>query len=128
MHYASPAFSSCPETFSETIEVYNAACEAGENRQFLKAPKYLAPIDTPPFYAAEMGVMITSTRAGLKLDDHIRVIDKQGRTIEGLYAAGNTAGSFYGHVYPSNVVGSGIGHGQTFGWVAVKDMLGEEYL
>ena len=117
-----------PQVFAETIEIYNASCAAGEDREFLKAPKYLASIDTPPFYAAEMGVSITSTRCGLKIDDHITVIDKKGSPIPGLYAAGNTAGSFYGHVYPSNIPGSGIGHGQAFGWLAVKDMLGHEYL
>ena len=117
-----------PSVFAETLEVYNEACALGEDRMFLKAPKYLASIDTPPFYVAEMGVSMTSTRAGLKIDDHINVVDKRGVPIPGLYAAGNTAGSFYGHVYPSNMPGSGIGHGQTFGWVAVKDMLGEEYL
>lgn len=117
-----------PDVFAETIETYNAACAAGEDRLFLKAPKYLASVDTPPFYAAEMGVSITSTRGGLKLDDHINVIDKKGSPIPGLYAAGNTGGSFYGHVYPSNMPGSGIGHGQTFAWIAVKDMLGIDYL
>lgn len=117
-----------PDVFAETIQVYNDACAAGEDRQFLKNPKYLASIDTPPFYVAEMGVSMTSTRAGLKIDDHINVVNTKGVPIPGLYAAGNTAGSFYGHVYPSNMPGSGIGHGQTFGWIAVKDMLGEEYL
>lgn len=115
------------EVLTETLEVYNAACAAGYDDKFLKDPKYLASVDTPPFYAAEMGVSITSTRGGLKIDDHIRVCDKGGVPIEGLYAAGNTAGSFYGHVYPSNMPGSGIGHGQTFGWIAVKDMLGIDY-
>ncbi|MBS5478131.1 MAG: FAD-binding protein [Coriobacteriia bacterium] len=117
-----------PDVFNETIQIYNDASAAGEDRQFLKAPKYLASIDTAPFYVAEMGVAMTSTRGGLKIDDHINVMDKKGTPIPGLYAAGNTAGSFYGHIYPPNMPGSGIGHGQTFGWIAVKDMLGEDYL
>ena len=63
-----------------------------------------------------------------KINDEMQVLDKAGLPIGGLYAAGNTAGSFYGNVYPPNIMGTGIGHGQCFGWLAVKDMLGMEVL
>ena len=36
--------------------------------------------------------------------------------------------AFYGNVYPPNVMGSGIGHGQCFAWLAVKDILGLDYI
>lgn len=117
-----------PEVFAATLDRYHELCAGGKDLDFYKSSSWLTTIDTPPFYACKTCSNITSTRGGLRNDDRCRVIDKAGRPIPGLYAAGNTAGSFYGSVYPPNVMGSGIGHGQCFSWIAVKDMLGIEYL
>ena len=117
-----------PEIFNEQLERYHGFCAAGKDLDFYKNPLWLTTIDTPPFYASRHVVSITSTRGGLRNDEHCRVLDKEGMPIPGLYAAGNTAGSFYGNVYPPNVMGSGIGHGQCFAWLAVKDILGLDYI
>jgi hypothetical protein len=37
-----------------TVERYNAAVAAGEDFDYLKDPKFLQPIASPPFYAAEI--------------------------------------------------------------------------
>lgn len=116
------------EIFTEQLDRYHGFCEAGKDLDFYKNPLWLTTIDTPPFYASRHVVSITSTRGGLRNDERCRVLDKEGMPIPGLYVAGNTAGSFYGNVYPPNVMGSGIGHGQCFAWLAVKDMLGMEYI
>ena len=116
------------DIFIATFTRYNELCEAGEDLDFYKDPLWMNPIDTPPFYASKHCSSMTSTRGGLKNDERCRVLDKEGRPIPGLYAAGNTAGSFYGNVYPPNVMGSGIGHGQCFAWLAVKDILGLDYI
>ena len=116
------------DIFMATFERYNELCEAGEDLDFYKDPLWMNAIDTPPFYASKHCSSMTSTRGGLKNDERCRVLDKEGRPIPGLYAAGNTAGSFYGNVYPPNVMGSGIGHGQCFAWLAVKDILGLDYI
>ncbi|PNV67728.1 FAD-dependent oxidoreductase [Enteroscipio rubneri] len=117
-----------PEIFNEQLERYHGFCAAGKDLDFYKNPLWLTTIDTPPFYASRHVVSITSTRGGLRNDEHCRVLDKEGMPIPGLYAAGNTAGSFYGNVYPPNIMGSGIGHGQCFSWISAKDMLGIEYI
>ena len=88
----------------------------------------MCKLDTPPFYCSKTCSSMTSTRGGLKQDERMRVLDTNGLPIPGLYAAGNTAGSFYGDVYPPTVMGSGIGHGQCFGWLAIRDMLGLDYI
>ena len=88
----------------------------------------MTTIDTPPYYVSKHIVSVTGTRGGLKINDQMQVLDKKGLAIPGPYAAGNTAGSFYGNVYPPNIMGTGIGHGQCFGWLAIKDMLGMEVL
>lgn len=117
-----------PDIFNEQLERYHGFCKGGKDLDFYKNPLWLTTIDTPPFYASRHVVSITSTRGGLRNDERCRVLDKEGMPIPGLYVAGNTAGSFYGNVYPPNVMGSGIGHGQCFAWLAVKDMLGMEYI
>ncbi len=117
-----------PEIFTAAFNRYNELCAAGEDLDFYKDPVWMCALDTPPFYASKTCSSMTSTRGGLKNDERCRVLDTQGRPIPGLYAAGNTAGSFYGNVYPPNVMGSGIGHGQCFSWIATRDMLGLDYI
>ena len=116
------------EVFEETIARYNYLCARGEDIDCYKDASWLTSIDTPPYYAAQWGVMITSTRCGLKTDERGRVMDVAGRTIPGLYAAGNNGGNFYGIIYPATMGGTGIGHGQFYSWTAVRDMLGEEII
>lgn len=117
-----------PDIFKANLDRYHELCAAGKDLDFYKSSSWLTTIDTPPFYATKHSVSMTSTRGGLRNDDRCRVLDKKGLPIPGLYTAGNTAGSFYGNVYPPNIMGSGIGHGQCFAWLAVKDMLGMDYL
>ena len=116
------------DIFIANVERYNELCEKGEDLDFYKSPLWMTTIDTPPYYVSKHIVSVTSTRGGLKINDQMQVLDKKGLAIPGLYAAGNTAGSFYGNVYPPNIMGTGIGHGQCFGWLAIKDMLGMEVL
>lgn len=116
------------DTFNETLERYNYLCEQGYDEDCYKDAEWLTTIDTPPYYAAQWGVMITSTRCGLKTDEHARVIDTEGKVIPGLYAAGNNGGNFYGIIYPATMGGTGIGHGQFYSWVAARDMLGEDVI
>ena len=116
------------EMFTASFNRYNELCAAGEDLDFYKDPAWMCALDTPPFYASKTCSSMTSTRGGLKNDERCRVLDKNGLPIPGLYAAGNTAGSFYGSVYPPNVMGSGIGHGQCFAWLAIKDIMGLDYI
>lgn len=117
-----------PDVFNETIKRYNYLCERGEDIDCYKDAKWLTSIDKPPYYAAQWGVMITSTRCGLKTDEHGRVMDTHGDIIPGLYAAGNNGGNFYGITYPATMGGTGIGHGQFYSYTAVRDMLGEDVI
>lgn len=116
------------DTFMATVERYNYLCDKGYDEDCYKVQKWMTKVDTPPYYAAHWGAMITSTRCGLKTDEHSRVLDTENQAIPGLYAAGNNGGNFYGLNYPGTFGGTGIGHGQFFSWVAVRDMLGEDVI
>jgi fumarate reductase flavoprotein subunit len=98
-----------PLALSGTIEVYNRGCESGVDARFLKsAHSGMRPVSTPPFYAVEVRpAIIAWTGAGLRIDAEAHVLGRDERPIPGLFAAGETVGSFHGDRY--------IGGGGSFG-------------
>jgi tricarballylate dehydrogenase len=89
-----------------TVDGYNAACvegtfkpleEDGLATQGLAPPKsnWARPIDRAPFRAWPVISANVFTFGGLKVDHNARVIDHDGRAIDGLYAAGETMGIYY---------------------------------
>ena len=88
------------KTFVESVNRYNDHCRKGVDSDFGKDPKALIAVDEPPFYGCkgETG-QITDfgmvTLAGMVTDTRLRVLDKSGKPIKGLYVAGNTLGGRY---------------------------------
>ncbi len=76
----------------------------------------LAPLTKPPFYSVKVWPGDLGTKGGLLTDEYARVLDKQGKPIQGLYAVGNTSASVMGHTYPGP--GSTIGPAMVFGMIA----------
>lgn len=99
---------------------------AGPVMSYLVAPEpglpnpLLAPVDTPPYYVAQVALSDIGTKGGLCVDEHARVLRPDGRPIPGLYAAGNTAAAWSGRVYPG--AGTPIGSSVAFSYLAVLDM------
>ena len=61
-------------------------------------PKY--QINKGPFYAAWCTPVLHDTRAGLRINAKMQVVDMQGQVISGLYAGGEVAGGFSMHGLP----------------------------
>jgi len=76
----------------------------------------LGPIETGPFYAVPVDLGDLGTKGGLKVNGSAQVLDKEGRTVDGLYAVGNTACSLFGNTYPG--AGATLGPAMTFGFLA----------
>jgi succinate dehydrogenase/fumarate reductase flavoprotein subunit len=76
----------------------------------------LAPIAKGPFYAVRVVPGSIGTFAGLRTDEHSRVIGKDGKSIQGLYAVGNDMASVLGGNYSGG--GITLGPGMTFGYIA----------
>jgi fumarate reductase flavoprotein subunit len=55
-----------------------------------------AAITTPPYHAAHVAPGITFTMGGARVNRNANVIDRDGRPIAGLYAAGSTVGGVHG--------------------------------
>ncbi len=92
-----------------TIGRYNEDVGSGVDTAFFKPiGERVKPIETPPYYAAEVRPAIVCwTGTGLRIDADTRVLSKLERPIPGLYAAGETVGSLHGDRY--------IGGGGSFG-------------
>ena len=106
-----------PANLAGTLERYNRGVAAGVDVEYLKEPKFLEALATPPFYGAELRpATVASTACGLRIDPaaHVRGVD--GRDIHGLFAAGECTGGVVGPQY----VGSGNNYANcaVFGRVA----------
>jgi tricarballylate dehydrogenase len=117
-----------PDTLEATVTAYNAACPDGEwdptrpdglATDGVTPPKsnWAKPVRTGPFIAYPVMCANVFTFGGLKVDATSRVIDRDGRAIPGLYAAGEMTGLYY-----SNYTGStSVLRGATFGRIAGAD-------
>jgi succinate dehydrogenase/fumarate reductase flavoprotein subunit len=80
------------------------------------APGQISALRTPPFYAVEIHPGALGTNGGPRVTADGQVRSLRGGIIEGLYAAGNTAASWFGWAYPSG--GATIGQGMVVGYRA----------
>ncbi|MDK9696535.1 MAG: FAD-dependent oxidoreductase [Siculibacillus sp.] len=79
----------------------------------------VAPIERAPFFAVRIVPGSLGTFAGLATDARARVLDRDGRPIPGLWAAGADMSSMMGGRYPAG--GITLGPAMTFAHVAAKD-------
>ena len=99
-----------PATLKETVDNYNAMCDAGEDTEFGKPAEDLEKkIETGPFYAAWATPNMHDCLCGLRTDGHRQVLTCAKEPIEGLFACGECAGGHRTH---------GLGKVQTSGYIA----------
>ncbi|MBM6999167.1 FAD-dependent oxidoreductase [bacterium] len=110
------------DAFVASVKRYNELAAQGTDDDFGKPAKYLKPVDTPPFYGVYRSQGITAITSGVITDAEQRVLDADDKPIPGLYAAGNTAGGFFGAIdYPLRTIeGLSIGKAMTGGYVAAE--------
>jgi tricarballylate dehydrogenase len=116
------------ETLRATVEAFNAACRPG--RFDHSAPDGLAtqgvepgksnwarPVASGPFHAYPIMAANVFTFGGLRTDEDARVLDRDGRPIRGLFAAGEITGLYY-----SNYTGStSVLRGAVFGRIGGRN-------
>ena len=87
-------------TFVEQVNRYNEMCEKGVDEDLGQTT--LIPIREGPYYAVDIKTITMGTIGGLKTDDDKHVLDKEGNSIYGLYAAGELInGKYFNQVYTS---------------------------
>jgi succinate dehydrogenase/fumarate reductase flavoprotein subunit len=124
-----------PAGLEETVRRHNGFARTGVDEDFGKGAnaynRYmgdaghgpnpcLGPIETAPFYAVRVYPGDIGTGAGLRTDRDARVLDRDGKPIDGLYACGNDMASIMGGEYPGP--GITLGPGITFGYVAAMHL------
>lgn len=108
----------------KTVDRYNELCAKGSDDDFGKNSTFMRAIDTPPFIVVphEFGMGLSAIIGGLLINADNQVLKADEHTpIDGLFAAGNVSGCFYGGVdYPMDVLGLSIGRAITGGYLAGK--------
>jgi fumarate reductase flavoprotein subunit len=85
-----------PEALKAEIDEYNSFCEKGHDDIFAKEPQFLQPLRRPPFYAMRCYARVGETMGGIKVNEHMEVLDTQGNIIPGAYVAGVIADGWNG--------------------------------
>jgi succinate dehydrogenase/fumarate reductase flavoprotein subunit len=119
------------QQLSATVKAYNSDASQGSDPLFNKGhssyERYIgdqdeegnpciAPLDRPPYYAVEVVLGDIGTFGGLTTNASGQVLNDQGHTIDGLYAAGNDRASIFGGTYPA--AGITLGPALVFGYLA----------
>ena len=107
-------------TVGELVEVARAAgadVRPAEELPFVVPAS--AKLVEPPFVAVRVYAAVTHTIGGLRIDEHARVLDADGRPVPGLLAAGADAGGIFTGGY-----GSGLAAALVFGRIAAETALG----
>lgn len=109
------------ETLVKNVKAYNAAVESGKLADLKPSNSYRKPVklDKPPFYAVPFEGGMTATFGGPLINSKAEVQNLEGKTIKGLYAAGNAAGGIFFRDY---IGGSQLGGATVFGRIAAKQM------
>ncbi len=90
------------DTFVATINKYNTYVDSKKDADFGKKPHNLTKkIAKGPFWACYAGMSVHHTMGGLEINKNAQVIDRYGKIIPALYAAGEVTGGIHG----SNRVG-----------------------
>jgi 3-oxo-5alpha-steroid 4-dehydrogenase len=96
-------------TLATTMAVYNAHAKEGRDPLFDKKPPILKPLDQGPFVALELNFQTSYfsffTLGGLRTSAHAEVLDRSGKPIPGLFAAGRCTSGLpaWGHGYSSGL-------------------------
>ncbi|MGY2704651.1 FAD-dependent oxidoreductase [Nocardioides sp. HB32] len=123
-----------PAELVATAERFNGFCESGVDEDFGRGEdeydtffaggegpnKALTPVTQAPYYAARFVLSDLGTKGGLVTDAAGRVLREGGSHIASLYAAGNSAASVFGTVYPGP--GAPLGSAMVFASLAVRDL------
>jgi succinate dehydrogenase/fumarate reductase flavoprotein subunit len=108
------------DALEATITAYNKAFDEKKDSEF-KRPDMPLPIRTPSFYAIAITPGVHYTMGGLHVSPDANVLDKEGKAISGLFAAGEGTGGVHGaNRLGGNSVSQTITFGRIVGDSAVK--------
>ncbi|KXO14793.1 flavocytochrome c [Clostridiales bacterium KA00134] len=84
-----------PAVLKETNDKFNSYVKSGKDADFGRT-LFGKPMDKAPFFASPRVPTVHHTMGGLEIDLTCHVLDKDGKTIPGLLAAGEVTGGIHG--------------------------------
>lgn len=106
----------------KTIAAYNHFVSVQKDSAYHR--DYLpVMIEKPPFYGIEVAPAVHYCMGGIKINTRAQVIDKKGRPIKGLYAAGEVTGGVHG---ANRLGGNSLSELITFGRIAADSAINKE--
>lgn len=107
----------------ETVRKYNSYVKAGKDLEFGRQPKFMKKTidENGPFYIVEQKPRFATTLGGVVVTTRMEVLDKAGKPIPHLYAAGEVANAVHGD---DSAPGANVAWGITSG-KAVSDVIAE---
>jgi flavocytochrome c len=107
---------------ADTIE--ELAAKAGLPAETLKRTVFASAAEKnlthPPYWIVPVFFRIHYTLGGLRINSRAQCLNREGRPIPGLYAAGEVVGNIHGR---NRLGGNGINSAVTFGLIAAEDCL-----
>lgn len=106
------------DNLQATVDAYNKYCQDGVDAQFGKEAMYLSEIKEGPFYIVQNQFSGWSTIGGVRVDESLRALNDDNKSIPGLYVVGSDAGSLFCTPYydiPGSFYGLSIDSGAIAG-------------
>lgn len=112
------------EALVATVEAYNEAVETGHDPVGRRAAVLMHRIARRPFYGAKITMCVNCTLGGIAITPRAEVLDRHGRVIPRLYAAGEVTGGVHGANYMG---GNALSDVFTFGRIAGENAVQEPF-
>ncbi len=113
-----------PATLNATVAEYNTFCQQGYDAVFAKDSRNLLPLREAPYYAMKGMPTLLDTIGGIKINEHMEIIDNDEKPIPGFYAAGVATGGWESEAYCSDLSGSAFGYAINSGRIAGENAAG----
>lgn len=107
-----------------TVDAYNEAVETGHDPVGRRAAVLMHRIARRPFYGAKVTMCVNCTLGGIAITPRAEVLDRHGRVIPRLYAAGEVTGGVHGANYMG---GNALSDVFTFGRIAGENAVQEPF-
>ena len=104
-----------PNTLEKTLATWNQSCAAGNDSEFGRPAKRMAPIQTPPYYAMELVPAFVNTLGGPRHNHRAQVLDTNRKPIPRLYSAGELGSIFSYHYQGAGNFGECVAFGRIAG-------------
>jgi fumarate reductase flavoprotein subunit len=105
------------DTMRDTLANISDLAESDELDNFGRSFRGKARL-APPYYAVKVTGALFHTQGGLCVDEHARVLDKDGQPLPNLYAGGGAARGISGPDASGYLAGNGLMTATTYGRLA----------